>query len=80
MTAEDDHGDNTLHARPNVIHEVGLFQGKLGFRKAKILVEDGCEDFSNITGLIQIRFPKGNISASLEKIRQVLERENVIEK
>ena len=27
MTAEDEHADGTKHARENVIHEVGLFQG-----------------------------------------------------
>jgi hypothetical protein len=27
MTAEDEHKDSTLHARENVIHEAGLFQG-----------------------------------------------------
>ena len=34
MTGEDEHIDQTKHARENVIHEIGLFQGKLGFRKA----------------------------------------------
>lgn len=29
MTGEDMHDDNELHARENVIHEIGLFQGKL---------------------------------------------------
>lgn len=79
MTAEDQHSDDSTHARQNVVHEVGLFQGRLGHRKAIILLEEGCSEFSNITGLSQIRFPKGNISASFEKIRRVLEREGVIE-
>lgn len=80
MTAEDEHIDQTLHARENVIHEIGLFQGRLGFRKAIILLEEGCREFSNITGLTQIRFPKGNIKAQFEEIRRVLERERVVEK
>ncbi len=78
MTAEDEHNDSTLHARQNVIHEVGLFQGRLGPRKAIILLEEDCEEFSNIVGLSQIRFPSGHISAAFEKIRRVLERENII--
>ena len=79
MTAEDQHQDDTTHARQNVVHEVGLFQGRLGPKRAIILLEDGCAEFSNIVGLSQIRFPKGNISAVFEKIRRVLEREGLID-
>jgi predicted nucleotide-binding protein len=78
MTAEDQYSDSSIHARQNVVHEIGLFQGRLGPRKAIILMEDGCSEFSNIVGLSQIRFPKGQISATFEEIRRVLEREGVI--
>jgi hypothetical protein len=78
MTAEDDHADGTKHARENVIHEIGLFQGRHGFKRAIILLETGCEEFSNIVGLVQIRFEKGKIDACFEKVRQVLEREGMI--
>jgi predicted nucleotide-binding protein len=66
MTAEDEQADGTVHARQNVVHEAGLFQGRLGFKKAIILLEGGCEEFSNIEGLGQIRFPKGKIDAAFE--------------
>jgi predicted nucleotide-binding protein len=79
MTAEDEQQDGAMHARMNVIHEVGLFQGRLGFSKAIVILESGCEEFSNIQGLGQIRFPKGNIKACFEEIRQVLEREGLID-
>jgi predicted nucleotide-binding protein len=39
MTAEEEQVDGKFHARLNVIHEAGLFQGRLGFRKAIILLE-----------------------------------------
>ncbi|MQP65518.1 hypothetical protein GE253_09155 [Niveispirillum sp. SYP-B3756] len=78
MTAEDEMSDGKNHARMNVIHEAGLFQGRLGFTRSIILLEEGCEEFSNIQGLGQIRFPKGNISASFEEVRLVLEREGLI--
>jgi predicted nucleotide-binding protein len=80
MTPEDERPDGTSHARENVIHEAGLFQGKLGFQRAIILLEEGCEEFSNIIGLTQIRFPKGNILGKSEEIRRVLERECIISK
>lgn len=79
MTAEDEQSDGRLHARMNVIHEAGLFQGRLGFERAIVLLEEGCEVFSNIQGLGQIRFPKGNIRAIFEEVRQVLEREGLLE-
>ncbi len=77
MTAEDEHADKTFHARENVIHEIGLFQGRLTFEKAIVLLEEGCAEFSNIHGLTAIRFPKGNIMAQSQEIRDVLEREGV---
>ena len=79
MTAEDENSSGgKARARQNVVHEVGLFQGRLGFRKAIVLLEEGCEEFSNITGLSQIRFPKSDISSKFEEIRRVLEREGLI--
>ena len=78
MTAEDQHDDGSKHARENVIHEIGLFQGRLGFRRAIVLLEKGCEEFSNIHGITQIRFTAGRMKEIFEDIRHVLERENII--
>ncbi len=78
MAGEDEQPDGKLYARMNVVHEAGLFQGRLGFTRAIIVLEDGCEEFSNIEGLGQIRFPKGKIKAAFEEIRQVLEREGLL--
>ena len=78
MTGEDEQNDGELRARENVVHEVGLFQGRLSFERAIVLLEQGCQEFSNIHGLGQIRFPKGNIKAAFEEIRQVLEREGLL--
>jgi len=60
LTAEEERGDGTLHACPNVIHEVGLFQGRLGLHRAIVMLEEGCSEFSNIIGLSQVRFPQGH--------------------
>jgi predicted nucleotide-binding protein len=68
LAAEELHADGSFHARENVIHEAGLFQGKFGWRKAIILLEEDCEEFS----------PKGNIAACFEQIRRVLEREGLL--
>jgi hypothetical protein len=68
MTAEDAHADSSTHARENVIHEAGLFQGPPRV----------CAQFSNIHGLNYIGFPRGNLESAFERVRQVLEREQVL--
>jgi len=78
LTAEDQHSDGSMHARENAIHEVGLFQGRLGLRRAIVLLEEGCDEFTNIRGLGQIRFPRGNLLQKSEEIRKVLEREGIL--
>jgi len=78
MTAEEEKLGGGFRARDNVIHEIGLLQGHLGFKRAVILLEEGCNEFSNIVGLSQIRFPKGDLLSKSEDIRQVLEREHIL--
>lgn len=78
FTAEDSHKDETRHARENVIHEAGLFQSRLGWERSIILLEKGCEEFSNIHGVTQIRFPKGKIEKKFKQVRLVLAREGLI--
>jgi predicted nucleotide-binding protein len=56
MTGEDETAAGDLHPRLNVVHEAGLFQGRLDFEKAIILLEQGATEFSNIHGIEQIRF------------------------
>ena len=80
MTGEDEQPDGSFQPRMNAVHEVGLFQGRLGFSRAIVLLEEGCPEFTNIEGLGQLRFPKGKVSAIFEEVRQVLERENVLAK
>jgi predicted nucleotide-binding protein len=78
MTAEDEQADGSFNPRMNVVHEAGLFQGKLGFEKAIILLEEGCAEFSNAYGLNHIPFQKRNIKAAFEDVRGVLKRENLL--
>jgi len=72
MTAEDEAGDGGVRARQNVVHEVGLFQGALGFENAVILLEEDCDEFSNIAGLGQIRYASGKIEDAFEPLRKYL--------
>lgn len=78
LTAEDRHADESMHARENVIHEVGLFQARLGLTRAIVLLEHGCKRFSNLDGLTTINFPANDLMARSEDIRGILRREQVL--
>ena len=74
-TAEDETADGTLRARQNVVHETGLLQGRLGRRRALILRETSCEDFSNVHGVTEIRFPDGHIREVFGDVVATIRRE-----
>lgn len=75
MTAEDVQEGGKVRARQNVIHEAGLFQGKLGFSRAIILLEEGVEEFSNVQGVQYIPFSKGNIRETFGDVLATIKRE-----
>jgi predicted nucleotide-binding protein len=75
MTAEDETADGDMRARQNVIHEAGLFQGRLGFARAVAVVENGVEVLSNLDGVQQIRFPRGHVASAVGEILATLRRE-----
>ena len=75
LTGEDIHTNDELHARENVIHELGLFQGRLGFTRAIVLLEEGVQEFSNILGINQLRFAKGRIQETFGDVLATIRRE-----
>lgn len=75
LTSEDEQADGQLRARQNVIHEAGLFQGRLGFPRAILLLEEGVEEFSNIHGVQYVKFSKNNIKETFGEVLATLRRE-----
>ena len=75
LTGEDRDAEGLMHARENVIHETGLFQGRLGFARAIVLLEKGTAEFSNIHGIAQLRFAKGNIKEVFGDVVALIRRE-----
>lgn len=75
MSGEDVAGNGKTRARQNVVHELGLFQGRLGFPRAIALLEDGTEEFSNLSGVQQIRYTKGKIKETFGDVLATLKRE-----
>lgn len=75
MTGEDAQDDGGIRARQNVVHEVGLFQGKLGFARAIVLLEEGTDEFSNLHGVQQIRYRKDSIRETYGDVLATIRRE-----
>ena len=75
FTGEDEQADGQVRARQNVVHETGLFQGKLGFSKAIVLLEEGVEGLSNLAGIQYISFSKGNIRETFGDVLATIRRE-----
>jgi predicted nucleotide-binding protein len=78
LTAEDETAEGTIRARQNVVHEAGLFQGKLGFKRAIVLRQEGLEDFSNVDGLQYIGFTGDKIDQTFYELTRVLKREGIV--
>ncbi|HMJ77949.1 MAG TPA: nucleotide-binding protein [Iamia sp.] len=75
MAGDDLTAEGDLRARQNVIHEIGLFQGRLGWNRAVVVCEEGIELFSNIDGVQQIRHRAGSIRECFGDVVAVLRRE-----
>lgn len=76
-TGEDSTNQGNLRARQNVVHEIGLFQGHIGFEKVALLRQDGIEEFSNLAGLQVIPFPADRIEAAFYELDRMLKRESI---
>ena len=56
MSAEDEQATGKFNPRLNVVHEAGLFQGRLGFQKAILVLEErDVERFQTFAGSLTFR-------------------------
>lgn len=78
MTAEDETSNGQTRARQNVIHEAGLFQGRLGFDRVVILKQTETEEFSNIAGLQYIPFTGDNIEQCFYELQRKLKKSGMV--
>ncbi len=78
MTAEDETSEGNIRARQNVIHEAGLFQGRLGFDRVVILKQSETEEFSNIAGLQYIPFTGDNIEQCFYELQRKFKKSGMI--
>ncbi|GIG92940.1 hypothetical protein Pen02_78760 [Plantactinospora endophytica] len=72
LTAEDFTGDGRRLARQNVVHEVGLFQGRHGFDRVMVLAEEGCDFVPQAAGPYTISFPRNGISRTFYQLDEMI--------
>jgi hypothetical protein len=78
-TAEDATNEGGVRARQNVVHEIGLFQGRLGFEKVAILMQAGVQELSNLAGLQVIPFSGDEVKAAFHDLDKMLRRERILQ-
>jgi predicted nucleotide-binding protein len=64
MTGDDIDASGQARARENVMHEIGFFQGKYGRSRVCLLHEEAVTIPTNLSGVVYVPFPKGNVAAS----------------
>lgn len=72
LTAEDLTDDGRRLARQNVVHEVGLFQGRYGFDRVLMLVEDGCDFVPAVAEPYALRFPRHAVQHTFYQLEATL--------
>ncbi len=78
LTAEDRMDTGRDRARQNVVHEVGLMQGRLGFHRVVLLMQRGVEGFSNLEGMQVIEFDPDRIDTAFLELGQYFQAEGVV--
>jgi sugar/nucleoside kinase (ribokinase family) len=75
LTAEDATHDGRRLPRQNVIHEAGLFQGRYGFDRVMLLVEEGCNFVADSPGFVTATFPRNAIEAVFWRLHKMIRTE-----
>jgi sugar/nucleoside kinase (ribokinase family) len=75
LTAEDDVESGGRQARQNVIHELGLFQGRYGKNRVILLVEEGCDFVPDTPPERILTFPGSNIDHTFYRLGEIIHEE-----
>jgi len=73
MSSEDKTAEGKMRARQNVIHEIGLAQGVLGWDRVLLLREKGIEDFTNMAGLVYVSYNREDLQACFSELRSQID-------
>ena len=77
LTKEDEQKGASEIIYQNIIHKIGLFQGRLGFNKTVLLKQDGIKFDTNFAGLQHITFSGSKIEQAFYELDKMLKREKI---
>jgi len=72
MTGDDIDANGQARARENVMHEIGFFQAKYGRSRVCLLHEEAVSIPTNLSGVVYVPFPKGNVATSFGVLNREL--------
>jgi predicted nucleotide-binding protein len=72
MTGDDIDANGQARARENVMHEIGFFQAKYGRSRICLLHEEAVSIPTNLSGVVYVPFPEGNIAAAFGVLNREL--------
>lgn len=72
VATKEDSAEDGQRARQNVVHEIGLCQGRYGFERVAILVQEGVQLFSNLSGMQVIYFKENRIDQAFGPLEKQL--------
>ena len=79
LTVEDLTGDGRRMARQNVVHEVGLFQGRHGFDRVLVLAEEGCGFVPHTAKPYTVEFPPHRIAQTFFALGEMIRSQHLVE-
>jgi sugar/nucleoside kinase (ribokinase family) len=78
ILVDDEGRSEVTAANQRVLQLAGIFQGRYGFERVAMVVEEGCDVLSNVAGIIRLDYPRGDIRHVFWQMRQMLHREGLI--
>jgi len=72
MTGDDADAAGAPRVRENVMHEIGFFQGRYGRKAVILLHEESVSIPTNLSGVVYVPFPKGQIEAGFHVLQREL--------
>jgi sugar/nucleoside kinase (ribokinase family) len=78
LTGEDMTEDGRRRARQNVIHEAGLFQGRYGFDRVLLLVDEECDFHLDPIGLNVVTFPRRDLASAFWQISRMIRQQGFV--